>query len=159
MQESNRETSKNESLADDNSTLMLLDEEGLSGLKNHLDRFAVISGLECNYDKTMLMPFLDNLNEESLQILSNCGFKTVDCIELLGVKITKNLSSIDENFERTKQKIISKISFWERFNLSLSGRLAIAKTFMIPLVNYLGCIFSPSDRTLGEIQLLINNFV
>jgi exonuclease III len=159
MQESNRETSKNESLADDNSTLMLLDEEGLHGLKNHLDRFATISGLECNYDKTMLMPFLDNLNEESLQILSNCGFKTVDCIELLGVKITKNLSSIDENFERTKQKIISKISFWERFNLSLSGRLAIAKTFMIPLVNYLGCIFSPSDKTLGEIQLLINNFV
>jgi hypothetical protein len=39
MQESNRETSKNESLADDNSTLLLIDREGLSCIKNSLKNF------------------------------------------------------------------------------------------------------------------------
>jgi hypothetical protein len=159
MQESNRETSKNESLADDNSTLMLIDEEGLCSLKGHLDRFATISGLECNYDKTMLMPFLDNTDIVSNEILADCGFKIVNEVELLGVKINKNLTSIEENFERTKQKILSKISFWSRFNLSLPGRISIAKTFMIPQVNYLGSFLKPGDRILGEIQNLIDTFI
>jgi hypothetical protein len=159
MQESNRETSKNESLADDNSSLMMINEEGLTRLKNHLDRFALISGLECNFDKTMLMPFLDTLDANTVNILSNCSFKIVDSVELLGCKINKNLTSMDENFERTKQKIISKVSFWERFNLSLPGRVAIAKTVMIPLVNYLGSVFEPGDTILGEIEGIIDNFV
>jgi exonuclease III len=159
MQESNRETSKNESLADDNSTLMIIDEEGLRNLRNHLDRFSLISGLECNYDKTVLMPFLDNLDADFVNILNESGFKIVEKLELLGVVISKNLNSFDENFVRAKQKIVSKISFWDRFNLSLPGRISIAKTFMIPLVNYLGCFLSPGERILSEIQELIDNFV
>jgi hypothetical protein len=159
MQESNRETSKNESLADDNSTLLLIDREGLSCIKNSLENFSKISGLKCNYDKTVLMPFLDNLLDETVETLNASGFKIVNSIELLGVKISKNLDSIAENFERSKQKIISKISFWDRFRLSLSGRIAVAKTFMIPLINYIGCVLEPDPVILQEIQTLIDNFV
>jgi hypothetical protein len=159
MQESNRETSKNESLADDNSTLMLIDDEGLDCIKDSLDRFASISGLECNYDKTMLMPFLDDWDDNTNLILQNSGFKIVDSVELLGIKISKRLDSANENFERSKQKIISKISFWDRFRLSLSGRIAIAKTFMVPQINYFGCIMKPDQHILTEIQNLIDNFV
>jgi hypothetical protein len=105
------------------------------------------------------MPFLDNTDIVSNEILADCGFKIVNEVELLGVKINKNLTSIEENFERTKQKILSKISFWSRFNLSLPGRISIAKTFMIPQVNYLGSFLKPGDRILGEIQNLIDTFI
>jgi hypothetical protein len=159
LQESNRETSKNESMADDNSTLMLIDKEGLQCIKESLDNFASMSGLKCNYDKTVLMPFLDNLDAATVEVLESSEFKMVDSVELLGIKITKKLDSVAENFERIKQKIISKISFWDRFRLSLTGRIAIAKTFMVPLVNYIGCLMEPDPELLLDIQNLIDNFV
>jgi hypothetical protein len=56
MLESRRETNKNESLADDNTTLMELTEDNLRNLRLILDNFGTISGLKCNYDKTMVMP-------------------------------------------------------------------------------------------------------
>jgi hypothetical protein len=48
--EANRETSRDESLADDNTILTLLTRNSLMSIKNILQDFATISGLECNYD-------------------------------------------------------------------------------------------------------------
>jgi hypothetical protein len=56
MQESNRETSNNESLADDNTVIFVLDRGSLISIKDILAKFSGISGLECNYDKTALLP-------------------------------------------------------------------------------------------------------
>jgi hypothetical protein len=49
MHESLLETSKNESLADDNTTLMELTEKNLFHLRKTLDYFGKFSGLICNY--------------------------------------------------------------------------------------------------------------
>jgi hypothetical protein len=54
--ESRRETDKNESLADDNSTLTLMASCNLQALRRILDEFADLSGLQCNYDKTCVLP-------------------------------------------------------------------------------------------------------
>jgi hypothetical protein len=54
--ESRRETGKNESLADDNTTLTILDYSNLRRLREILDDFARISGLHCNNDKTCILP-------------------------------------------------------------------------------------------------------
>ncbi len=54
--ESMGETGKNESLADDNTTLMLLEDAGLAALRKNLDDSGKISGLICNFDKTVVMP-------------------------------------------------------------------------------------------------------
>jgi hypothetical protein len=56
MHESLGEMNKNESLADDNTTLMVLTEDNLRHLRGILDSFGMISGLKCNYDKTVIMP-------------------------------------------------------------------------------------------------------
>ncbi len=55
MLESGGEASRNESLADDNTTLLLLNEENLISLRNVLDDFGNLSGLKCNFDKTVVM--------------------------------------------------------------------------------------------------------
>ena len=54
MCESNRETSKNESLADDNTTLTMLDLASLRAAKEIIDTFGNISGLRCNFDKSII---------------------------------------------------------------------------------------------------------
>jgi hypothetical protein len=56
MYESGGETGSNESLADDNTTIVLLDEKNLQNLRRNLHDFGPISGLKCNFDKTVVMP-------------------------------------------------------------------------------------------------------
>jgi hypothetical protein len=49
MHESRRETNKN-----DNTTICIFETGSLRSLRQTLDEFASISGLKCNYDKTMI---------------------------------------------------------------------------------------------------------
>ncbi len=53
--ESARETGKNESMADDNTTIMLQTTENFHNLRRILDDFAKVSGLTCNFDKTCVL--------------------------------------------------------------------------------------------------------
>jgi hypothetical protein len=148
--ESNRETCNNESLADDNTIITLLTDNSLGGIRDILSQFGRISGLECNYDKTVLLPVLPPTPEEEI-VISGAGFKMVSSFRLLGMDITRNFSDIGANFIRIKDKILDLIRYWERFKLSLAGILAIAKTFLVSQLNYLGCVFSPPDNVLDEI--------
>jgi hypothetical protein len=156
--EAHRETCTNESLADDNTVLSLIDQPSLQSIKFILEKFAVISGLHCNFDKTALMP-INPLSLQERTWIEDCGFKIVSSIKLLGADITTNIDDIQSNFIRIREKIINLISFWSRFKLSLPGRLSIAKTFLLSQLNYLGCVFKPDPGILTEIQNLINSFI
>jgi hypothetical protein len=144
MFESLGETSKNESLADDNTTMMLLDADNLAHLRLILDNFGKISGLLCNFDKTVVMP----VNSGTPIPSDLAGFKIHDHFKLLGMTITQNLDNIDDVFLEIGEKILKLIMFWNRFKLSLGGRITILKTLLIPQLNYLGCILSPSRHVI-----------
>jgi Reverse transcriptase (RNA-dependent DNA polymerase) len=156
--ESNRETDANESLADDNTLLSILEKNSLTVVKNSLNDFYMISGLKCNYDKTMIMPMLDISGAEKTMI-EDLGFKVTTEISLLGATIYRDLTRIPENVGKIKDKIVSQISYWERFKLSLPGRISTAKTYLISQINYLGCIFDFQDDDIAGLQLLMNNFI
>ncbi len=143
MHESARETGKNESLEDDNTSILLLSSENLRRLKKALDDFAKVSGLVCNYDKTCVLPV-----GPILEINDLSGFSYSDNIKLLGMNITKNFLNTDETF----------LEIWDRFRLSLPGRISVIKNLLIPLLNYLGCILTPSDAVLDGIQESLDNF-
>jgi hypothetical protein len=67
-----------------------------------------------------------NLTEEILQL----GFNVVDKVKLLGVDIDRNLSSLTNFFDDVFIRVTQMIEHWERFYLSLPGRISICKTFM-----------------------------
>jgi exonuclease III len=154
MHESLGETAKNESLADDNTTLILLEESNLRSLRLILDDFGKISGLLCNYDKTMVMP----IGKNDVPTGDICGFTVSDKIKLLGMEITSALDNTNDIFIDIREKILNIILFWSRFRLSLCGRIAIIKTLIIPQLNYLGCILTPCRLVLDNIQDLIDDF-
>jgi hypothetical protein len=156
--ESNRETAKNESLADDNTIICQIQEVTLFRIKEILNDFSGISGLECNYDKTVLLPIFEP-NVEELRVMESVGFRSVDKIKLLGCDITRNYDDLQGNFRTIKEKILNLIRFWERFKLSLPGRISIAKTFMVSQLNYLGCVFRPDPDLLSEIQSMLDCFI
>jgi hypothetical protein len=159
LQEMNRETCKNESLADDNTTITLLNRDSISTVKDILNSFAIISGLECNFEKSCIMPTNPNADPEDIRIITDLGFKYENKIKLLGVDIKNTLDNIDEIFIKIKDKIIGLIAYWERFRLSLPGRITIAKTFLISQLNYVGSFLKPSAEIINRIQVLLDNFV
>jgi hypothetical protein len=151
--ESRRETDKNESLADDNTTLTLMANGNLQALRHILDDFADMSGLQCNYDKTCVLPIGPETPGVDL-----AGFKLTDKIKLLGMEIVPSLDNIDEIFLTVHEKITDLISFWDRFRLTLPGRISVLKNLLIPQINYLGCILCPSDRLIARMQDTLDNF-
>jgi hypothetical protein len=156
--ESRRQTDVNESLADDNTVLSVINRTSLLAVREILTNFALISGLHCNFDKTTLLPIFQPTADEEAWI-AEAGFSVSASIRLLGTDITTDYRDITNNFERIYQKMITLVSYWSRFRLSLPGRISIAKTFLVSQVNYLGSVFRPSDQQLNNMQTLLNNFI
>jgi hypothetical protein len=152
--ESNRETNKNESMADDNTTLALLTTPNLAALRTVLDDFGDIRGLRCNYDKTCILKVGPaNPDQENLH-----RFAITESITLLGMEVKNGLNNQDEIFLKIREKILGIICFWELFRLSLPGRISVVKTLLLPQLNYLGCILTPSRNLLADLQKTIDGF-
>jgi hypothetical protein len=156
MYESCRETGKNESMADDNTTITVFETGSLRALRNNLDDFSRISGLKCNFDKTMVMP-VGAVNDTN--IIDTAGFSRVDKITLLGLEISAEASNFESSFHKIHEKILRLVRFWERFHLTLPGRIAVLKTLLIPQINYLGYFLDINDDVLDDIQKTLDSFV
>ncbi len=105
--ESSRETGKNESMADDNTTLALLTSQNLGNLRRILDEFGDISGLRCNYNKTCIL----KVGQEPENDIATHGFIFTDSITLLGMEVKKDLSNQDEIFQKIHEKILGIARF------------------------------------------------
>ena len=66
---------------------------------------------------------------------------------------------MDINFTPIKGKIQSIIRFWERFYLSLQGKITVYKTLLLPQLNYRGSILMPKDNWILEISGIMERFV
>jgi hypothetical protein len=53
----------------------------------------------------------------------------------------------------------NKVTFWTRFNLSLPGRIDIAKTMIYSQLNYIGCFLPLSDELIANVQNQIIDYV
>ncbi len=62
------------------------------------------------------------------------------------------------NFKNIENKIRDIIFFWDRFRLTLPGRIAVLKTLVIPQLNYLGCFLTPENDVLTRIQEIMDSF-
>ncbi len=80
-------------------------------------------------------------------------------IKCLGVKINNRASNLESNFDPIGAKIRQLIGSWERYNLSLPGKIAVAKTMLLSQIGYLGCIITPSPEQIENMQSMINGFV
>jgi hypothetical protein len=76
-------------------------------------------------------------------IVTGCGFEVTENLKLLGINIRANLDNVAEIFEGILTKIVNQAAYWERFKLSIPGRITIAKTFLVSQLNYVGCFLSP----------------
>jgi hypothetical protein len=85
-------------------------------------------------------------------------FKVTGKVNLLGFNIDKDVSNLTDNFCKVKKNLQNIVNFWDRFTLTLPGRITVAKTFMLSQINYCGSIITPDPETLQWMQNLIDNF-
>jgi len=143
--------------ADDNNIFTTMRFETLNRIKEVLNEFKMLSGLECNVEKSVLMqvgeiiPVTDEIKK--------IGFKIEEKIKVLGLIIEQNSVDFNDSWGKIEEKVREQKRFWERLNLSLPGRITIAKTMMYSQVNYLGSFLPLKEDRENRIQNIINTFV
>jgi hypothetical protein len=156
--ECNRETDKNESFADDANNFTVLKLESLKKLKEILEAFHKLSGLSCNVEKTSVMR-IGNLDGEIDQEIINLGFSFVNDMVLLGFKLS-NIENVEEiNFLPVLEKIQNTVRFWERFYLSLPGKISIYKCLLLSQISYKASILMPPPGLLRAMEETMERFV
>jgi hypothetical protein len=100
-----------------------------------------------------------NLTGEIDQNIIDLGFPVVNSITVLGFILQNSANMADANFVKIRQKILSIIRFWERFNLSLPGKISIYKTLLIPQINFIASVLTPSTEFLQEVSSVMEKFV
>ncbi len=152
------QTNINESFADDSSNLVLLDMESLSELKQVLDNFRTLSGLSCNLEKSFVMR-IGNLNGTISDDILGLGFNFVDKITLLGFTLQNYGNISSTNYEKVMIKVENLTRFWERFDLSIGGKLSIYKSLLLPQINYIASILTPPDNVVARLNDTMEKFV
>jgi hypothetical protein len=152
--ESERETDNAEGFADDSTALTVADQQSISGIEEILIDFEQISGLVCNFSKSSIMFFGNIEGSENIKT----KFSRSDSISLLGMNIDCKAENLQKNFDKAKINMQKIINFWSRFNLSITGRIKIAKCFLLSQVNYLGCIVLPNEDDINWMQNAMDSF-
>ncbi len=81
-------------------------------------------------------------------MILNLGFNISNSIHILGMTIDSDLNNLDANFESTVSGLKKTVDFWERYFLTLPGRINVIKGLLISQITYLGCFIMPSAAKL-----------
>ena len=106
----------------------------LTKVKEVLDKFGALSGLCCNIEKRVLVPI--GKIEAISQDIVDLGFEIKNKALILGLELSNENNITDNAVNKIIEKINSEVNRWERFNLSLPGRINIAKSMLYSQVNY-----------------------
>ena len=87
------------------------------------------------------------------------GYQIVEDMELLGFTIYKDTSKITNNWAKVVEKLTKKIHNWKIFNLSIQGRIVVAKSHLLSSVQYIGTILPLNFESEELISGLIESFV
>ena len=150
-------TSTSDAFADDTTFCTLATRDSFTHLKTTLADFGNLSGLKCNLGKTSVM--IVGNNGVVPADLTDLEFTFVNNFTLLGMKIDSSLECLNTVHEDTIVKTRKIANFWKRFNLSLPGRLGIAKTLLLSQISYTGCIISPTRGQFSTLKDIVYGFI
>jgi hypothetical protein len=80
-------------------------------------------------------------------------------MKCLGFVLDRSGFGLERNYDLAYDKIVTLARYWKSFGLSIFGRIAVSKTFLISQLTYLGAILQPTDDQVIRIQSQIDNFV
>jgi hypothetical protein len=117
-----------------------------------LDEFEKLTGLGCNNAKTFVMQIGES---EPVPI----PFEYTTEIKMLGFTIRKNESINVTNYGVVKNKIRRIINNWNRYGLTLSGKITVVKSLVLPHISFVGSVLEPPEGWTDNVSEIIEKFV
>jgi hypothetical protein len=111
----------------------------------------------CNVEKTTLLQVgeVGPISQEILEL----GFSIGNEVTILGLTLTGPTADFSQSLHKIGTKLQSQVNHWSRFNLSLPGRINVAKTMLYSQINYLGCFLPVSNQFITNYENIIERFV
>jgi hypothetical protein len=128
--------------------------EAMRCLLGILSKYGALSGLYINMEKTHIM--ITGREWEGAEVIE--GVRVQKECKLLGVLVDHKCTNLNSNWQKCISKIRGLINYWSRYSLTLTGRVLVAKTFLISQISfYLGII--PLDPAAGKtIEQMIEKY-
>ena len=145
--------------ADDANVFSLMNVESLRFCTSTLKNFGKLSGLCINNSKTKVCPIGQPPSEDFLEYCNNTGYQVVNKFTMLGITFDNKLEEMDKNWDKVIVKMQKITRFWNIFNLSVVGKINITKCFILPQLNYVGSICTPSNDIINIIEDIITKFI
>ncbi len=140
-------------LADD-TTIFLRDRYEISKAIECIDEFSQVSGLKMNLNKSVLLPIKGN----DLSELN--GIPVKNTVTYLGVHIDKNETNrCSLNFDPIIQQITKRFNMWLMRDLSLSGRVLLAKAEGISRSVYVSLSLEMPPAIYKKLDKTVFNFI
>lgn len=96
--------------------------------------FCSVSGMRVNWSKCQLCGMGRGVQVDGGQV------KSVEKMEVLGVSFDRELKG-RESFVKASAKLEKKIAFWKLRDLSLTGKVVVIKSVILPILLYAAVVF------------------
>ena len=144
--------------ADD--TILFLDgtERSIKGSIEEMQEFGSQSGLKINTGKTSCMP-IGITHTDSIS--RNININVVNTLDILGIRIDRNLTNItDNNIQLKMPQIKNELAQWKRRYLTPIGKICIVKSLLVSkLVHLFISLPNPSVKCRKELEALFFAFI
>jgi hypothetical protein len=144
-----------EAFADDLTLTFKWSVNALGRIMVILNDFGSLSGLVINKSKTSIM-ISGKEWEGGVTVL---GIKVTTTCRLLGVQLDNKVKDLDRNWTECLRKIWGLIHYWSQYRLSITGRVMVAKTFLVSQVTFLMGIIPLNKKLSVEVEKAINGYV
>ena len=147
--------------ADDTSIFLDGSSDALNCTLIKLDKFADISGLKINFDKTQVV-WIGSKKHSTSAIKTkwklSWGSKN---FKILGIIFNVDLNQmIKENYTSKIQQIEKIANIWSKRSLTPLGKIKVIKTFMISIFNHLFIALpNPSQTVINHINNILYSFL
>ena len=142
-------------LADD-TTIFVKTREEISKALNIIEIFGSLSGLLLNRNKTEGI-WLGNLKHDNEKYEEINWSDTVKC---LGVYFGHNKAECKRrNIEKQILKTEKIINDWNKRNLTMLGRITVAKSLLIPNITFIGSVTKLDKTYVSKFKKLIYDFI
>ena len=141
----------------DDTTLFFRDLIDFREILSKIKEFEVFSGLQINPGKSKIMPistYAENLTQTN-------GIEQVREVKILGVIFKTGIPTmkVEQNWLNIMEKIDRHIKSWSRRDLSIQGKIIVAKTFLISNCIYMIQSISLPDEIINKINRKIFTFI
>ena len=125
-------------------------------------KFAKVSGLKLNYDKTQVMN-IGNLTDTDFdpRTFSEKKIQLVKETKILGILVSGDKQHmIRENYKELLNSIKQKLNPWSTRSLTLMGKVVVVNSLIMSLtVHKILCVGSPEKKFVKEVRKLVTEFL